>query len=297
MKKVNSKIATSINIFIFLITLCFGTIFLLKSQTVIHVSAAEQNSEYNVNINQDFEDDSIIIVLKSNFSRFRGLDSNLREKIHKAGGKTIRDLSELPEKYLKKDGTLNKTKAPLLYAHYKNTPFKQILYVKLMATGKENVLKTINTVQTFEEIDHVGPNFKEEVGSFVPNDTDYSKQWALNSSNGIGIESTWDITRGVNSIRVGIIDSGIGNNNDLNSNVLTGYDFYNDNNITNDPIGSHGTHVAGIVSAIGNNNLGVSGVAPNVKLVPLQTAYDTSSNGLHYSNERLEAINYATSLW
>lgn len=62
MKKINSKIVTSINIFIFLITLCFGTIFLLKSQTVIHVSAAEQNTEYNVSINQDFEDDSIIIV-------------------------------------------------------------------------------------------------------------------------------------------------------------------------------------------------------------------------------------------
>lgn len=297
MKKINSKIVTSINIFIFLITLCFGTIFLLKSQTTIHVYAAEQNNEYSENTNQDFEDDSIIIVLKSNFSRFRGLDNNLREKIRKAGGKSIRDMSELPEKYVKRDGTLNKTEAPLLYAHYKNTPFKQILYVKLIETGKENVLKTINTVQTFEEVDHVGPNFKEEVCSFVPNDTEYSKQWALNSSNGIGIESTWDITRGVNSIRVGIIDSGIGNNNDLNSNVLSGYDFYNDNNITNDPIGSHGTHVAGIVGAIGNNNLGVSGVAPNVKLVPLQTAYDTSNNGFHYSNERLEAINYAISLW
>lgn len=125
MKKINSKIVTSINIFIFLITLCFGTIFLLKSQTTIHVYAAEQNNEYSENTNQDFEDDSIIIVLKSNFSRFRGLDNNLREKIHKAGGKTIRDLSELPEKYIKNDGTLNKTKAPLLYDHYKNTPFSR----------------------------------------------------------------------------------------------------------------------------------------------------------------------------
>ena len=46
-----------------------------------------------------------------------------------------------------------------------------------------------------------------------------------------------------------------------------GYDFFDDHGDPYDD-GSHGTHVAGIIGAIGNNSAGTVGVAPNVRLLP-----------------------------
>ena len=96
---------------------------------------------------------------------------------------------------------------------------------------------------------------------------------------------------------MGVIDSGIASHPDLNANVLTGYDLYNNNTTTNDVLGGHGTHVAGIIAAVGNNSMGISGVSPNVKVVPLQTASDTSGSGFHPYDYLQEAIEYATNTW
>ena len=60
------------------------------------------------------------------------------------------------------------------------------------------------------------------------------------------------------------------------------------NNIVDDPNG-HGTHVAGIIGAVRNNNLGIDGIAPNVKImavrvVPNGDEYDKDvANGIYYA--------------
>ena len=296
MKK--KSIAIYVSSILCAITLCMGFLFMFKMPRAIQVSAEEYALESQTNNEDaDFEKDSIIIVLKSESSRFRGISDDIREKIYSIGGKAIKDLSALPARYVNIDGSINENEAPSLYSHYQETAFKQILYVKLLSAGKDRVLDAIEAVKEFEEVDYVGPNWIEETGTFIPNDTYYSQQWALKSYDGINAESAWNITRGNNKIRVGIIDSGIATDSDLSANIQTGYDFYTDNDVTNDPLGGHGTHVAGIVAAVGNNSMGISGVAPNVKLVPLQTAFDTAGSGNHHTSERLEAINYATSLW
>ena len=84
--------------------------------------------------------------------------------------------------------------------------------------------------------------------------------------------AAWDKTTGLDSVKVGIIDSGIANVADLSANVdyALGYDFYNGNGVTSDDINGHGTEVASVVGAIGNNGIGVCGVCWDVKLVPLQ---------------------------
>lgn len=267
------------------------------SQSIIQASAEAYGIEEQINEGADFEDDSVIIVLKSEVSSFRGISNEIREKLNLIGVESIENLSELPANYVNIDGSINENAAPNLYSYYNATEFKQILYVKLLTAGNDNVLAAIEAVQKLEEVDYVGPNWVEETGVYIPNDTYYSRQWALNSNNGIKSEAAWDLTRGSNEVKVGIIDSGIATDGDLSANILTGYDFYNNNTITNDVQGGHGTHVAGIVAAVGNNNLGISGVAPNVKLVPLQTAYNTAGSGNHYTSDRIDAINYAISLW
>lgn len=71
---------------------------------------------------------------------------------------------------------------------------------------------------------------------------------------------------------IGILDTGVNPNHpDLSGKVLSGYDFVNNDNNPMDDDG-HGTHVAGIAAAHGNNGTGVVGVAwgSNVKILPVK---------------------------
>lgn len=297
MRKISYKVVFNACLALMLITFCSAIISLFSGQSIRYAFAIENNITQHITEDDKFEEGSIIVVLNSESSRFRGVSDNIIKKLTGIGGKSIDDLSEIPKQYVNGDGSINCSAAPSLAAYYENSPFKQILYVKLQETTKKSVIDAIAKVEKFSEVEYVGPNWIQETGDFVPNDTYYSDQWALNTSKGIDVEAAWDISRGVNTVRVGIIDSGIATHNDLDAHVQTGYDYYNKNTVTNDDGGGHGTHVAGIIGAIGNNSLGISGVAPNITLVPLQTAYNTSGSGLHYTNERLEAIKEAIKLW
>lgn len=68
-----------------------------------------------------------------------------------------------------------------------------------------------------------------------------------------------------------------------------GWDFIDNDNIPED-LNGHGTHVAGIVGAVGNNGVGVSGGAWNVKLLPLKAAQSSGTVGIV---EAANAVIYA----
>ncbi|MEA9579160.1 S8 family peptidase [Xanthomonas nasturtii] len=131
----------------------------------------------------------------------------------------------------------------------------------------------------------------------VPNDPGVPQQWAMGTSTaGLNIRPAWDRTTG-KGIVVAVIDTGITKHPDLDANVLPGYDFIVDPATARDgnardataadqgdwtaanecgPGASasssswHGTHVAGIVAAVGNNAGGVVGTAFNAKVLPLR---------------------------
>jgi serine protease len=113
-------------------------------------------------------------------------------------------------------------------------------------------------------------------------------QWYLDGAYGINASKAWKISKGSPSIVVAVLDTGITPHPDLDANVVTGYDFISDptnardgNGRDSDPTDPgdyadanstsswHGTHVSGIIAAV-SNEIGITGIAPNVKLSPVR---------------------------
>jgi subtilase family protein len=168
------------------------------------------------------------------------------------------------------------------------------------------------------------------IGSFcyaadlIPNDPDFNKQWYLEHLN---IPQIWSQQTGNSSVVVAVIDSGVEvshpdlhDNIWINRNEILGDNIDNDNNgyiddfngwdflgDDNDPSPSyfknclrqqtcveeaiiHGTFVSGIISAVGNNHQGISGISWKTKIMPLRVL---GPNGSGNTFDVIDAVNYA----
>ncbi len=93
----------------------------------------------------------------------------------------------------------------------------------------------------------------------------------------IQAEAAWSAGTG-KGVTVAIVDSGVDpDHEDLRANIVGGWDFVDKDGDPRDEEG-HGTHVAGIVAAVAHNRLGVSGVAPDAKIMPIRVL-DTDGAG------------------
>ena len=98
------------------------------------------------------------------------------------------------------------------------------------------------------------------------NDPEYSKQWYHQI---IGTEEAWKVTTGSDDIVVAVIDDGIDlHHRDLKNQIISPYDVVL-NSKSRISIGEHGTHVSGIIASTMNNGVGGTGIAPNVKIMPI----------------------------
>ncbi len=131
-------------------------------------------------------------------------------------------------------------------------------------------------------------------GALVPNDPRISQQPYLdNSPGGINAFAAWDLSTGSTSVVVAIVDSGLTNHVELSGRTVPGYDFIADPKVANDGDGRdpdpsdpgdwitvadladpafsgggcmvensswHGTGVAGVIAATGNNGIGNAGL-------------------------------------
>ncbi len=104
----------------------------------------------------------------------------------------------------------------------------------------------------------------------IPNDPLYSKQWALNTSNGINLEEAWAITKGSKDIKVAVIDTGVDpNHEELSDRLAPGFDFIDNTAVVTDHHG-HGSHVSGIIGAKTNNSKGIAGINQEVTIIPIR---------------------------
>ena len=112
----------------------------------------------------------------------------------------------------------------------------------------------------------IGVDMAHEVSIDVSNDTYRSRQWALNR---LGAETAWKTSTG-RGVVVAVIDTGVkAAHADLTGHVLAGRDYVAPGTSALDENG-HGTHVAGIITAIANNSRGIAGLAPNTRILPVR---------------------------
>ncbi len=154
----------------------------------------------------------------------------------------------------------------------------------------------------------------------IPNDTSFSSTWGLHNTGQSGgtidadidAPEAWSITTGSSSVVVAVLDTGVDYTHpDLAANIwsnageiagngidddgngyvddIRGWDFVNnDNNPMDDH--SHGTHVAGTIAAVGNNGIGVAGIAWNARIMPLKVG---DASGSVNSGRVVAALDYA----
>ena len=115
------------------------------------------------------------------------------------------------------------------------------------------------------------PNYVYEALAVAPNDSFFGQEWGLNGpAVSVNVLPAWDRTRGAGQT-IAVVDTGVDlTHPDLVGNLVPGQDFV-DNDTVPDDFNLHGTHVSGTAAADDDNGIGVSGVAPAAKIMPIRS--------------------------
>ena len=220
-----------------------------------------------------------------------------------------------------KDGTMPsqmvKTFQKIFGSNMKHNEYSLINAMHIIVPNKS--FKQIKSlIENMPMVESVEKNYANV--SFKSNDTYYDKLWAIenngqnvNNKSGtkdadMDVDEAWKLEKGDHDVVVAVLDTGVDyTHSDLADNMWSGnanhgYDFAGDDDGNNDdnPMPDkpyddkghyHGTHVAGTIGAVGDNNNGVSGVAQNVQIMAVKVF---RPNGYGYSSDILEGLDYVS---
>ncbi len=291
------------NKILFLIIIFSTMIFALSINNVYakipdnYDNVVEEKKYYNGTIDDDFSSDKIIVILsKKETNKYKNYTISDFPEID---CKSVIDLTSSSNELLKNEN--NNSNEQVLIDSKK---FNRILCLELSQKSKENVLIGIKELEKRKEILSAEPCYFVETMA-IPNDSRISEQWGLSNAN---VYQSWDISQNANQVIVGVLDTGIdASHSDLTNNIYRESNHNLETTLHRDfttgvesgteilePIDSngHGTHVAGIIGACGNNNMGISGVCWNVKLVSLKVLNSEGEGDIAWI---VNAINYAAS--
>jgi subtilisin family serine protease len=180
------------------------------------------------------------------------------------------------------------------------------------------VQQGIKMYEANPNVEFAEPNYVLRATATFPDDPLFSSLWGLDDAGDSDIDApeAWDIITDASSVVVAVIDSGIDYNHpDLAANIWNntgeancsdnidndgngykddcmGWDFVDNDNDPMDVEG-HGTHVSGTIGAVGDNTEGITGVAWNVKLMPLRFL---DAYGAGFISDAIPAIEYADTM-
>ncbi|HBF39549.1 MAG TPA: hypothetical protein DDW50_19795 [Firmicutes bacterium] len=161
---------------------------------------------------------------------------------------------------------------------------------KLYGNGNQYVVAVNNASAAFSAKNNSNIIYAEDNAVFhimnEPNDAYYATD-QIWSSYALNLPNAWNVQTGSSGIVVAVVDSGVAPHEDLNAaNFVDGYDFVGndsdpsdtDPSTDEDNRYSHGTHVAGIIAAMANNNKGIAGICWNsVKIMPVRVIGDNGT--------------------
>lgn len=174
----------------------------------------------------------------------------------------------------------------------------EMVAVGLVTSNKLSTEQLVEKLSNDENVEIVEPNYR--VYALKTNDAYTDKQWSLQATN---IEEKWQQMDGSTSeqeVVVAVVDTGVDyTHEDLQGSMWVneyqpelrgehGMDFaYGDTDPFDD--NGHGSHCAGIIAATKDNEVGISGMAPDVKIMALKVL---DSEGDGYTSEMIDAYNY-----
>jgi len=216
-----------------------------------------------------------------------------------------------------KDGTLAED-ASNLHATLKTSKKRELHKLKLHRLKLPKQMSVEDAVKKYEQdpnVEYAEPNYIVHALATNPNDPSFNQLWGLNNIDDTDIDApeAWDITTGSENIVIAVVDTGLAynhpdfadniwtNNAELNGTALVdddnnGYvdDFYGWDFIDGDglplDLNQHGTHVAGIIAAQGDNAEGVTGVMWDAKIMPVRFLGPSGSGSVFSA---IAAIKYA----
>ena len=184
-----------------------------------------------------------------------------------------------------------------------------------VGTG-QTVEAALAAYQNDPNVEYVQPNYLYHTTA-TPNDPQYGQLWAFKNTgqtvlrhrtyttnnpgttgDDMNIEKAWDHITDCSSVVVAVVDTGVNyNQQDLAGNMWNGgatypnhgYNFVDNNNDPMD-LNGHGTHVAGIIGAVGNNATGTTGVCWKASIMAVR-ALDATGSGT--TANIIQGINFA----
>ena len=192
--------------------------------------------------------------------------------------------------------------------------------VHVLSVGSGRVLGVIQVLKALGAIRYAEPDFAQTIdGGTQPTDTYFGNQWAAQNT-GQTVDGTtgtpgaderaaaaWSVLTGTNSVVVAVLDTGVQYSHpDLETNIWNnpggiggcpaGTHGYNVLSGTCDPMddesyyGGHGTHVSGILGAVGNNAAGVAGVNWTTSIMGVKWVDGGSDTG--YTSDLITAMDW-----
>src|SRR5438552_11010710 len=176
-------------------------------------------------------------------------------------------------------GFVPKTDARKIATAVNGTVLRELRELNAMLVGlppqSSSIVETIRKAQTISGVKYAEPNYVYR--AFVdPNDPFFStKQWGPQKINA---PAAWGVTAGNANSVVAVVDTGVSSTDpEFSGKMLIGTNCVAPGGVTDDDNG-HGTHVAGIAAAIGDNGIGIAGIAWAARILPIKVL-DASGSG------------------
>jgi subtilisin family serine protease len=266
--------------------------------SLVLIPRASVYSQRRDNAKQLYADDRIVVKLK---------------------GESAADVDSLAEEIVRAPGV----RAEALSRRHSDS---QLIHLNQSMSVEE----ALSRASADPRVEYAEPDYFVYATDTVPNDPYFAagQMWGLSqascqfcSQQSPNIDATraWDITTGSDDVIAVVLDTGVdlqhedlapnawvnpgetagdGKDNDGNGFIddVNGWNFYDGSNqtFTSASEDFHGTHVAGSIGAVGNNGLGVAGVAWHVKIISLKFLGGPQGKGS--TGNAVRGINYAIDL-